>query len=121
DVGCGHGAPLLIMAQTFPESSFVGVDYHEASVATGRKRAADAGLADRVRFEVASAVDYAAVPGGWDLICFFDVLHDLGDPVAAATHARRRLAPDGTVLLVEPRAGDSVAENLNPLGRLFYA
>lgn len=121
DVGTGHGAPLLMMAEAFPSSSFVGVDAHAASIATAARRASEAGVADRVRFEVASATDYPAVDGGWDLIWFFDVLHDLGDPVGAAAHARERLADDGTVVLVEPRAGDHVADNLHPLGKLFYA
>jgi SAM-dependent methyltransferase len=121
DVGTGHGTPLLLMAQAFPASTFVGVDYHPASVQTANERAAAAGLADRVHFEVASATDYRPVDGGWDLICLFDVLHDLGDPVAAAAHARARLAPDGTVMLVEPRAADRVEGNLHPLGKLFYA
>lgn len=119
DVGTGHAAPLLIMADAFPASSFVGVDDHRLSIETASKRAAEAGLAGRVRFEVAPATGYDG--GEWDLICFFDVLHDLGDPVAAAEHARSRLAPGGTVLLVEPRAGDHVEDNLHPLGRLFYA
>jgi SAM-dependent methyltransferase len=121
DVGSGHGVPLLLMAQAFPASTFVGIDYHASSVATASARAAELGVADRVRFEVASATGYRSPTDGWDLICFFDVLHDLGDPVGAAAHARDQLAEDGTLLLVEPRAGDDVADNLHPVGRLFYA
>lgn len=118
DVGTGHAAPLLLMAEAFPASSFVGVDYHAPSIETANKRAAETGLAERVRFEVASATGY---DGRWDLITFFDALHDMGDPVAAATHARSRLAPGGSAMFVEPRAGDHVEDNLHPLGQLFYA
>ena len=119
DVGCGHGASTILMARAYPRSELVGCDYHDASVATARERAAEAGVDDRVRFEVASA---EALPGdGYDLVCFFDCFHDLGDPVGAARRAREALAPRGTLMLVEPRAGDSVEENLNPVGRLFYA
>lgn len=121
DVGCGHGAPLLLLAEAFPASSFVGVDYHESSIVTASRRAADAGVSDRVGFEVATATSYGAPVGGWDLICFFDVLHDLGDPVAAAAHACRQLAPGGVAMFVEPKAADRVADNLHPLGALFYA
>jgi SAM-dependent methyltransferase len=118
DVGCGHGASTIVMAQAFPASRFVGVDYHEASIATARERAAEARVADRVTFEVAGADAY---PGeGYDLVAFFDSFHDLGDPVAAARHAAAVLAADGTCLLVEPYAGDRVEDNLNPLGRLYY-
>lgn len=118
DVGCGHGASTVLMAQAFPSSTFVGYDYHEASVDTARKRAADAGVSDRVRFEVASAKDY---PGtGFDLIAYFDCLHDMGDPLGAIVHARRALADDGTVMLVEPNAGDRPEDNHNPVGRAFY-
>jgi ubiquinone/menaquinone biosynthesis C-methylase UbiE len=118
DVGCGHGASTVLMAQAFPRSTFVGYDYHEASVDTARKRAADAGVSDRVRFEVASAKDY---PGtGFDLIAYFDCLHDMGDPLGAIVHARRALADDGTVMLVEPNAGDRPEDNHNPVGRAFY-
>jgi SAM-dependent methyltransferase len=119
DVGCGHGASTLLMAQAYPRSSFVGFDYHKGSIESARQRAADAGLADRVRFEVASAKDF---PGSdYDLVAFFDSLHDMGDPVGAASHVRESLAADGTWMIVEPRAGDSVEENLNPVGRVFYS
>ncbi|HVY63683.1 MAG TPA: class I SAM-dependent methyltransferase [Gammaproteobacteria bacterium] len=118
DVGCGHGASTIVMARAFPKSQFVGVDYHAGSIATARERALEAGVGN-VRFEVATAKDY----GGrdFDLVCFMDCLHDLGDPMGALVHARDALKPDGKVMLVEPYAGDAVEENLNPLGRLFYA
>jgi SAM-dependent methyltransferase len=118
DVGCGHGASTIIMAMAYPQSTFVGFDYHQASIEAARKAAADAGVADRCTFEVASATDY---PGTYDLVCHFDCLHDMGDPVAAATHTRQSLAPDGTWLLVEPFANDDVADNLTPVGRVFYS
>lgn len=118
DVGCGHGASTVIMAQAFPNSRFVGFDYHAPSIDTANQRAADASVAERARFEKASAKDY---PGDYDLICFFDCLHDMGDPVGAARHARQALKPDGTVLLVEPFANDRLDDNLSPVGRLFYA
>ena len=118
DVGCGHGASAIIMAEAYPNSRFVGFDYHDASIDTARKRAVEAGVADRVQFDVASAKEYAG--NDYDLVCFFDCLHDMGDPVGAAAHARQALAPDGTILLVEPYANDSVEENINPVGRMFY-
>ncbi len=119
DVGCGHGASTILMAQAFPASRFLGFDFHAPSIDTAKRRAKDAGVADRVTFEVATAKDYPACD--LDLICFFDCLHDLGDPVGAARHACETLAEDGTVLLVEPFAGDGIEENLTPVGRLFYA
>ncbi len=119
DVGCGHGASTVIMAEAFPASRFFGFDFHAPSIATARTRAAERGVGDRANFEVASAKDYGN--GGYDLICFFDCLHDMGDPVGAARHALQSLAPDGTVLLVEPFAHDRLEENMNPVGRLFYA
>ena len=119
DVGCGHGSSTILMAQAYPESQFVGVDYHPDSIETARARAAEAGLADRVRFEVASAKDF---PGaGYDLVASFDSLHDMGDPVGAARHVRQALAPDGTWLIVEPFANDRIEDNLNPIGRIYYA
>lgn len=118
DIGCGHGSSTILMAQAFPESTVTGFDYHEASIATARKRASEAGVADRVTFEVAGAADY---PGtGYDLVTFFDCLHDMGDPAGAARHVRSTLAEDGTWMLVEPMAGESPAANLNPVGRIFY-
>jgi len=118
DVGCGHGASTLIMAAAFPSTSFVGFDYHAASIDAARKRAAEAGLSDRVTFEVARAQD---LPGrNYDLVAFFDCLHDMGDPVGAARRVREALAPDGTWMVVEPFANPTVEENLNPVGRIFY-
>ena len=119
DVGCGHGASTVIMAQAYPNSRFTGYDFHAPSIAAARDRADEAGVADRVTFSDATAKDYAGT--GFDLVCFFDCLHDMGDPVGAARHAHQAIADDGTVLLVEPFAGDSLEENCNPVGRLFYA
>ena len=116
DVGCGHGASTMIMAKAFPNSEFVGIDFHDASIAHAREHAR--GLRN-VRFETARAQDYKG--SGFDLVTMFDALHDMGDPVGAATHVRETLAPGGTLMLVEPRAGDSLAENLNPVGRVYYA
>jgi len=118
DVGCGHGASTVIMAQAFEHSTFTGFDYHEASIATARQRAVDAGVGDRVRFETAASTVF---PGtGYDLITTFDALHDMGDPVGAARHVHDALAPDGTWMVVEPVAGDTVSDNLNPVGRAYY-
>lgn len=119
DVGCGHGLSTIMMALAYPSSTFVGYDFHAGSVEAARRHAAEHGLSDRVRFEVSDAAGYAE--GDFDLIAFFDALHDLGDPVGAARHAAQRLAPGGTLMLIEPAAGDSLAENLNPIGRLYYA
>ena len=119
DVGCGFGASTVILAQAYPRSRFVGFDYHQASIDTARKRATEAGVGDRVSFEVAPADGY---PGdGYDLVAFFDSLHDMGDPVAASAHVLETLRPDGTFLIVEPHAGERVEDNLNPVGRIFYA
>lgn len=119
DVGCGHGASSIVIAQAFPNSQVHGFDYHQASIDVARQRAREADVADRVRFDVAGADGY---PGdGFDLVCFMDCLHDLGDPVGAARRARESLAEGGSVLLVEPRAGDRLEDNLNPVGALFYA
>ena len=119
DVGCGHGASTVIMAEAFPNSRFVGFDYHGASIDRAREAAADAGVANRVTFEVAAAKDY---PGsGYDLVTFFDCLHDMGDPAGAARHVRETLASDGTWMIVEPFANDALADNLNPVGKLYYA
>jgi SAM-dependent methyltransferase len=118
DVGCGHGASTILMAQAFPASRFVGIDYHADSIETARARAEQAGVADRVTFEVAGAAEYAGE--GYDLVAFFDSFHDLGDPLGAARHAASVLAPGGTCMLVEPYAGDRVEDNLNPIGRLYY-
>jgi SAM-dependent methyltransferase len=120
DVGCGHGASAIVMADAFPASQISGFDYHRPSVETARERAEEAGVSGRVTFEVADARSY---DGTYDLICFFDCLHDMGDPVGAARHAREHLTPDGTVLLVEPFALDEREANLggNPMATLFYA
>jgi SAM-dependent methyltransferase len=118
DVGCGHGASTILMARAFPASIFTGIDVHAESIETARTRAQDAGVADRVRFEVTDATGYGG--SGYDLIAFFDALHDLGDPVAAAQHARASLAGDGSCMLVEPFAGNRIEDNLNPVGRMYY-
>jgi SAM-dependent methyltransferase len=118
DVGCGHGASTILMAEAFPESTFVGFDYHEGSIETAAERAREAGVAGRVRFEVAPAGAYPG--GGYDLVTMFDCLHDMGDPVGAARHVSETLAPDGTWMVVEPAAGDRVEDNLNPVGRAYY-
>jgi SAM-dependent methyltransferase len=119
DIGCGHGASTLVMARHYPNSEFVGFDYHEASIEAARSAADRAGLGDRVRFEVASAKDF---PGtGYDLVCVFDALHDMGDPVGASRHVLESLGEDGTWLIVEPMAGDRTEDNLNPVGRIFYS
>jgi SAM-dependent methyltransferase len=119
DIGCGHGSSTILLAQEYPNSTIVGFDYHEGSIDTARKRAAEAGVAARVRFEVASAQDF---PGtGYDLVCIFDALHDMGDPVGGAAHIRGALADDGTWLLVEPMAAGNLEDNVNPVSRIFYA
>jgi SAM-dependent methyltransferase len=118
DVGCGHGASTLIMAEAFPASRFVGFDYHEPSIEHARAVAKAAGVADRVEFEVASAKTF---PGRFDLVTMFDCLHDMGDPAGAAAHVRQSLEADGTWMIVEPFANDRLEDNLNPVGRIFYA
>jgi 2-polyprenyl-3-methyl-5-hydroxy-6-metoxy-1,4-benzoquinol methylase len=119
DIGCGHGASSIILAQAFPRAEITGFDYHEASIEAARESAQRAGVSDRVRFEVAPA---SAFPGeGNDLVCMFDCLHDMGDPVGAARHVLQTLDADGTWMLVEPMAGDTIEENLNPVGRIFYS
>jgi SAM-dependent methyltransferase len=118
DVGCGHGASTVLMAQAYPNSTFVGFDYHDGSIEQARQRAAEAGVTGNTSFETASAKDF---PGqGYDLVCMFDCLHDMGDPVGAATHVREVIAEDGTWMIVEPFANDTVEENLNPVGRVYY-
>jgi 2-polyprenyl-3-methyl-5-hydroxy-6-metoxy-1,4-benzoquinol methylase len=119
DVGCGHGASTILMAQSFPKSRFFGFDLHGPSIATANDRAREAGMADRVTFEVASSTNY---PGrGFDFVAHFDCLHDMGDPVGAAKHVAETLDRDGTWMVVEPFATDRVEGNLNPVGRVFYA
>jgi len=119
DVGCGHGASTILMARAFPNSALDGWDYHDGSIETARQRAQDAGVADRARFQTASATAYSGTD--YDLVTMFDCLHDMGDPVGAARHVRGTLKPDGTWMIVEPNAGDRVEDNLNPVGRAFYA
>jgi SAM-dependent methyltransferase len=119
DVGCGLGASTMLMAKAYPRSRFVGFDYHDASIDAARKSAERAGVADRVRFEVAKAKDF---PGrDYDFVAVFDCLHDMGDPIGAATHVRKSLASDGTWMIVEPFAKDKLEDNLNPVGRVYYA
>jgi SAM-dependent methyltransferase len=119
DVGCGHGASTIIMAQAYPASQFIGFDYHEPSVVRARETAKKAGLDDRVRFEVASAKSF---PGAnYDLVTVFDCLHDMGDPVGASAHIRQTLKEDGTWMIVEPFANDQLEENINPVGRIYYS
>ena len=119
DVGCGHGASTIIMAQAYPNSHFFGFDYHEPSVRRAREAARRAEVSDRVHFETASAQAY---PGNdYDFVAAFDCLHDMGDPVAAAAHVRRSLRRDGTWMVVEPFAQDRLEDNLNPVGRVFYS
>ncbi|MFO0995170.1 MAG: class I SAM-dependent methyltransferase [Alphaproteobacteria bacterium] len=117
DIGCGHGASTILMAKAFPRSEFIGYDYHAPSIEVARRRAAEAGVAN-ARFEAADATSYAE--RGFDLIAFFDCLHDMANPVGTAAHARRALKSDGHCMIVEPFAGDRVEDNLNPVGRVFY-
>lgn len=117
DVGCGHGHSAVLMASAFDRSRFVGFDTHEDSLDAARREADAAGVADRVEFNSGDASSY---PGSYDLICFFDTLHDLGDPVGAARHALSALTEDGTLMVVEPYAGDSVNDNIGIVGRLYY-
>jgi SAM-dependent methyltransferase len=119
DIGCGHGASTIIMGKAYPNSSFVGYDYHQGSIDRANEAAEEAGVADRVRFAVASAKDFPA--DGYDLVCCYDCLHDMGDPVGAARHIHEAMAPDGTWMIVEPFAKDDLPGNLNPVGRLYYS
>jgi SAM-dependent methyltransferase len=121
DVGCGHGASTIIMAEAYPNARFVGSDFHAGSIERARQRAAQAGLSDRVSFEVADSSQISMVDGGYDLIAFFDCLHDMGDPLGALGRAREVLAEGGVVMIVEPMAGDRVDENFNPVGRAYSA
>jgi len=118
DLGCGLGASTVLLAQAYPQSRFIGSDYHERSIELARKRAADAGVAHRVAFEVAPAAGFSGT--GYDFISTFDCLHDMGDPLSAAKHIRSAIADDGTWMVVEPAAADDVAGNLNPVGRVYY-
>jgi SAM-dependent methyltransferase len=118
DVGCGLGASSVLLAQGYPQARIAGSDYHDHSIELARKRAADAGVADRVSFETASAQTFSG--RGYDLVTTFDCLHDMGDPLGAARHVREALTADGTWMIVEPAAGDRVEDNLNPVGRAYY-
>ncbi len=118
DIGCGLGASTILLAQEYPNSRFTGSDYHDGSIEIARKRATDAGVADRINFEVAPASGFSGT--GYDLAATFDCLHDMGDPLAAARHIREALNPDGTWLVVEPFAADDAAGNMNPVGRMYY-
>jgi 2-polyprenyl-3-methyl-5-hydroxy-6-metoxy-1,4-benzoquinol methylase len=118
DVGCGLGASTILMAKSYPNSTFFGFDYHDKSIETARQRAKDAGVGDRIQFKTARAKDY---PGkDYDFVTFFDCLHDMGDPVGAAAHVLSTLKNDGTWMIVEPSAGDKIEDNLHPIGRAFY-
>src|SRR5207247_2347129 len=119
DVGCGHGASTILMAQAYPSSTFAGFDYHQGSIDYARNKAAEGGVSDRVSFEVAKAKDY---PGSdYDFVVFFDCLHDMGDPVGAAAHVLSTLKSDGSWMIVEPFANDKIEDNLNLIGRIFYS
>ncbi|CAN5214781.1 class I SAM-dependent methyltransferase [soil metagenome] len=119
DIGCGLGASTVLMAQAYPNSTFVGFDYHDQSITTARQRAEEGGVSDRVSFEIAKAKDF---PGSdYDFVTYFDCLHDMGDPIGAAAHVKESLASDGTWMVVEPFAHDDVKDNLNPIGRAFYS
>jgi SAM-dependent methyltransferase len=119
DVGCGHGVSTAIMAKAFPNSTFVGYDFHPSSVEAARIHAEQHEVTANTRFEIATAQDF---PGGdFDLVTFFDCLHDMGDPLSAARHVRQALKPDGSWMIVEPAAGDRLEDNLNPVSRLYYA
>ncbi len=120
DVGCGHGISTVMMAQAFPNSTFVGYDFHDASIRTARAHAKEHGVEANTRFEVATATQFDG-NGSFDLVCSFDSLHDMGDPVGASTHIRDSLKEDGTWMIVEPLADDRLEGNLNPVGRLFYS
>ena len=117
DIGCGHGSSTVLMAKAFPNSHFVGIDFHEPSIEEAKKHAADEGVSN-VEFQVASAQDFDG--DGFDFACIFDALHDMGDPVGAAKHIRETMKEDGTFMLVEPMAGDSLSENMNPFGQIYY-
>src|SRR6185369_1341719 len=118
DIGCGHGASTVLMAQAFPNSRFFGFDSHRGSIDTARERASTAGVGGRIEFEVASAQQFTG--SGYDLVTTFDALHDMGDPIGAARHVYESLADDGTWMIVEPAAGDAIEQNLTPVGRAYY-
>lgn len=119
DVGCGHGSSTVLMAKAFPRSEFIGFDFHEPSIEEAKQKARESGVSENTRFATARAEAYEAQD--LDLVCMFDALHDMGDPVAVARHIRETLKPDGTLMLVEPLAGDTLAENLHLIGQVFYS
>jgi ubiquinone/menaquinone biosynthesis C-methylase UbiE len=121
DLGCGHGASVILMAQAFPKSKFLGIDYHESSIAVARERAKQAGVADQIRFEVATPRVLATSKEKFDLVCFMDSLHDMGDPLEAVWASRQAMAPDGALMLVEPFANDRPEENVGPVARMYYS
>ena len=121
DVGCGHGASAILMAQAFPKSKFLGIDYHESSILVARERAKQAGVADRIRFEVATPQVLAGSKEKFDLVCFMDSLHDMGDPLEAVSASRQAMAPHGALMLVEPFANDRPEENVGPVARMYYS
>jgi ubiquinone/menaquinone biosynthesis C-methylase UbiE len=121
DLGCGHGASVILMAQAFPKSKFVGIDYHESSIAVARERAKEAGVVDQIRFEVATPRVLASSKEKFDLVCFMDSLHDMGDPLEAVWAARQAMVPYGAVMLVEPFAKDRPEENVGPVARMYYS
>jgi SAM-dependent methyltransferase len=121
DLGCGHGASVILMAQAFPKSQFVGIDYHESSIAVARERAKQAGVADQIRFEVATPRVLANSKEKFELVCFMDSLHDMGDPLEAVWASRQAMSPDGTLMLVEPFANDRSEKNVGPVARMYYA
>ena len=121
DIGCGHGASVILMAQAFPKSKFVGIDYHEASIAVARERAKQAGVADQIRFEVGTPRALASSKEKFDLVCFMDSLHDMGDPLEAVWASRQAMTPCGALMLVEPFARDQSAENVGPVARMYYS
>ena len=121
DIGCGHGASVILMAQAFPKSKFVGIDYHESSIAVARERAKEAGVGDQVRFDVATPRVLASGKEKFDLVCFMDSLHDMGDPLEAVWASREAMAPQGALMLVEPFAKDRSEENVGPVARMYYS
>jgi len=121
DLGCGHGASVILMAQAFPKSKFVGIDYHESSILVARERAKQAGVADQIRFEVATPRALASSEEKFDLVCFMDSLHDMGDPLEAVWASREAMAPYGALMLVEPFAKDRAEENVGPVARMYYS
>jgi len=121
DLGCGHGASVILMAQAFPKSKFVGIDYHESSIVVARERAKQAGVADQIRFEVATPRVLASSTEKFDLVCFMDSLHDMGDPLEAVWASRQAMAPQGALMLVEPFAKDRPEENVGPVARMYYS